>query len=163
MYSPRQYDFETVKPGGYASLMDLYENNYLRLKKLLPEPEAFTGEAVSVRDGCLDLHVVLLESSRYTSTYRLTYYFASGTGDAPVAEPDLTLRVYHDAALVEVLGGRLQHGRLRLKSLPGEALRLKWKLNRFLYRWLGYCLHLGHQFQPASARLRISAEQDASR
>lgn len=152
MYSPRQYAFEAVKPGGYASLMDLYENNYLRLKKLLPELSVFNGEAISSIEGCLDLHVTLLESSRYTSSYRLTYYFSGTDTQAPVAEPNLTLRVYHDAALVEVLAGNLQHGRLQLKQLPGDALRLKWKLNRFLYRWLGYCLHLGHHFPSVPAQ-----------
>ena len=149
MYSPRQYAFETVTPGGYASLMDLYENNYLRLKTLLPGLDAFTGEAVSHINGCLDLHVALLDSSRYTSSYRLTYYFAGDNPYSPVAEPDLTLRVYHDAALVEVLAGHLQHGRVHLNHLPADSLRLKWKMNRFLYRWLGYCLHLGHRFSSA--------------
>ncbi len=147
MYSPRQYAFEAVKPGGYASLMDLYENNYLRLRKLHPELMAFNGEAVSQREGCLDLHIELLERSRYTSTCRLTYYFAAEATAERVAEPDLCLCVYHDAAMVEVLAGHLKHGRERLNHVPGESLRVKWKLNRFLFRWLGYCLHLGHDFQ----------------
>ena len=56
MYSPRQYAFETVTPGGYASLMDLYENNYLRLKTLLPELNAFAGEAVSHKNPILELY-----------------------------------------------------------------------------------------------------------
>jgi len=155
MYSPRQYAFETVQPGGYASLMDLYENNYLRLKKLLPDLVAFAGEAVSHIDGCLDLHVALLDSSRYTSSYRLTYFFPGESAGSRVAEPDLTLRVYHDAALVEVLAGHLQHGRVRLNHLPADSLRLKWKMNRFLYRWLGYCLYLGHQFQRADAETEL--------
>jgi uncharacterized protein len=157
MYSPRQYAFETVTPGGYASLMDLYENNYLRLKKLLPELDDFAGEAVSHIDGCLDLHIALLESSRYTSSYRLTYYFADDNADTLVAEPDLTVRVYHDAGLVEVLAGHLQHGRVRHNHLPADSLRLKWKMNRFLYRWLGYCLHLGHHF-PSADVLKSTAQ-----
>lgn len=153
MYSPRQYAFEAVRPGGYASLMDLYENNYLRLRKLLPELATFEGEAVSQRPGCLDLHVALLERSRYTSTIRLTYYFASESAGGRVAEPDLCLRVYHDAGMVEVLAGHLKHGRERLNHVPGESLRVKWKLNRFLFRWLGYCLYLGHNFEFAEAGL----------
>jgi hypothetical protein len=156
MYSPRQYAFESVQPGGYASLMDLYENNYLRLKKLLPQLESFAGEAVSHVDGCLDLHVALLDSSRYTSSYRLTYYFPADTKNTMLAEPDLTLRVYHDAALVEVLAGHLQHGRVRLNHLPADSLRLKWKMNRFLYRWLGYCLYLGHHFQTVAADTELA-------
>ena len=144
MYSPRRYAFEEVRPGEFASLMDLYENNYLRLKKLLPQLDSFSGEAVSHIDGCLDLHVTLLERSRYTSTYHLSYYFPGAGVNTLVAEPDLTIRVYHDADMVEVLAGHLRHGRVRLNHLPGHSLRVKWKLNRFLYRWLGFCLHLGH-------------------
>ena len=147
MYSARRYAFESVRPGEYASLMDLYENNFLRLKKLIPALDSFSGEAVSRVHGCLDLHVSLQDRSRYTSTFHLTYYFPGATATALVAEPDLTIRVYHDAGSVEVLAGHLRHGRVRLNHLPGHSLRVKWKLNRFLFRWLGYCLYLGHSVQ----------------
>lgn len=145
MYSPRRYAFEEVRPGGFASLMDLYENNYLRLKKLLPSLASFEGKRVSYVEGCLDLHITLIERSRYTSTIHLTYYFQGQVANTSLAEPDLTIRVYHDAGLVEVLAGHLKHGRVRLNHLPVHSLRVKWKLNRFLYRWLGFCLHLGHR------------------
>ncbi len=61
-------------------------------------------------------------------------------------EPALTIRVYHDANQVEVLTGHLQHGQQRFDHIPEKAIKIKWKLNRFLYKWLGYCLHLGHHF-----------------
>ncbi|MBT8128259.1 MAG: DUF1249 domain-containing protein, partial [Gammaproteobacteria bacterium] len=53
----------------------------------------------------------------------------------------------HDARLIEVLSGHLQHGRQKLDHLPADAKVEKWKLNRFLYKWLGFCLHQGHQFR----------------
>jgi len=79
----------------------------------------------------------------------MTYHFTEGS--LLYAEPDLRLRVYHDARLVEVLSGHLKHGRQKLEHLPADAKIEKWKLNRFLYKWLGFCLHQGHQFQTESA------------
>ena len=29
-----------------------------------------------------------------------------------------------------------------------ELVEQKWRMNRFLFKWLGYCLHQGHYFQP---------------
>jgi uncharacterized protein YqiB (DUF1249 family) len=146
MYSPRRYGFETVTPGGYASLMDVYENNYLRLKRLINPLEAFQGAAVSQVAGCMDLHICVVERSRYTTTLNLSYQFADSAHPHAhrVAEPDLMIRIYHDAGLVEVIAGHLRHGRVRLNHLPSQSLKVKWKLNRFLFRWLGFCLHLGH-------------------
>jgi hypothetical protein len=31
-------------------------------------------------------------------------------------------------------------------------LACKWRLNRFLYKWLGYCLRQGHKMPNPSAR-----------
>ncbi len=56
------------------------------------------------------------------------------------------MRVYHDANQAEVLTGHLRHGRIRLHDIPAQAAKTKWQMNRFLYKWLGYCLHLGHAF-----------------
>ena len=147
------YGTEEVTPGGFVSLMDLYENNYLRLRRLIPHLESLPDRAVSHREGCLSLHVAIIERSRFTTTLRLTYLFDDhGT---EVAEPDLTVRVYHDANQVEVLTGHLRHGRLRYDHIPEMAIPVKWKINRFLYKWLGYCLYLGHSFDnsPSSRKL----------
>jgi uncharacterized protein YqiB (DUF1249 family) len=79
----------------------------------------------------------------------MTYHFTEG--GRLHSEPDLKLRVYHDARLVEVLSGHLKHGRQKLEHLPADAKLEKWKLNRFLFKWLGFCLHQGHQFKSAGA------------
>ena len=144
LHSRDGYGCEEVVPRGYDSLMDLYENNFIRFKKLVPRLLQIESESVSHVPGCLDVHIVVLERSKFTTTLGMTYLFADG--EAVLAEPDLRLRVYHDASLVEVVAGHLHHGRQRLDHLPATALKLKWKLNRFLYKWLGYCLYLGHEF-----------------
>ena len=139
------YGCEDVEPRGFVSLMDLYENNFLRFKKLVPDLDVLEQDAYSRINGCMGLHISVLDRSRYTTTLRMTYHFVEGS--RLYAEPDLRIRVYHDARLVEVLSGHLKHGRQRLDHLPADAKVEKWKLNRFLYKWLGFCLHQGHQFQ----------------
>jgi len=138
------YGCEDVDPRGFVSLMDLYENNYLRLRRLIPDLSKLPDNSVSVLDGCLSLHMTILERTKFTTTLSLTYYFEES--EQTLAEPALTIRVYHDANQVEVLTGHLQHGRQRYDHIPAKAKKIKWKFNRFLYKWLGYCLHLGHSF-----------------
>jgi len=129
--------------------MDLHENNYLRFRRLVADLDAISDHAISVVPGCMDLHLQIVERSKFTTTIRMTYYFFEN--QQLIAEPDLKLRIYHDACLVEVLAGHLKHGRQRLDHLPATAIKFKWRLNRFLYKWLGYCLYLGHEFSAETA------------
>jgi uncharacterized protein YqiB (DUF1249 family) len=151
MYHSKQtavagYGCEDVDPRGFVSLMDLYENNFMRLRRLIPHLDKLPDNAVSSIPGCLTLHLKILERTKFTTTVFLTYYFDDEA--KTVAEPALTLRIYHDASQVEVLTGHLKHGRLQYDHIPEKAISIKWKLNRFLYKWLGYCLYLGHSFKP---------------
>lgn len=147
------YGCEDVDPRGFVSLMDLYENNYLRLRRLIPELDSLSENTVSRIPGCLALHLTILERTKFTTTVFLTYYFAEQ--DKTVAEPALTLRIYHDANQVEVLTGHLKHGRQQYDHIPEKAIKIKWKLNRFLYKWLGYCLYLGHAFNPSQKKSAV--------
>ncbi len=155
MINPKQsvlagYGCEHVEPRGFVSLMDLYENNYLRIKRLIPDLNNLPENSISQRLGCLSLHLHIIERSKFTTTIFLSYYFEEEGG--MVAEPDLTLRIYHDAHQVEVLTGHLRHGRLRYDHIPEKAIKIKWQLNRFLYKWLGYCLYLGHSFSDVEVK-----------
>jgi uncharacterized protein YqiB (DUF1249 family) len=142
------YGCEDVDPRGFVSLMDLYENNFIRLRKLIPDLTNLPVNSISRLPGCLSLHMTILERSKFTTTISLTYYFEEG--EQAIAEPALTVRIYHDASIVEVLTGHLKHGRQRYDHIPAKAKIIKWKLNRFLYKWLGYSLYLGHSFSPVS-------------
>ena len=152
LYSHNGYGCEEVIPGGFVSLMDLYENNYMRFKKLVTGLDTIDKEALSQVTGCLDLHLRIIERSRYTTTVMMTYHFPE-RGEK-IAEPALKLRIYHDAALIEVISGHLKHGRQRIDHLPAAALKSKYRLNRFLYKWLGYCLHVGHVIKPVESNVR---------
>lgn len=143
LYSDNGYGCEEVAAKGFVSLMDLHENNYIRFRKLVGSLGELGSSKVSRVEGCLDLHMDVLERGEYTSTVCLTYRFTESGSFA--AEPNLVLRIYHDAGLVEVIAGHLQHGRQQHDNLPAESALMKWKLNRFLYKWLGFCLYLGHK------------------
>ena len=127
----------------FAGLMELYEQNYLRLRNLAPDL-AVADEMVSSVPGHEDLFLSVSERCPYTTMLRLTYQFEDEEGKA-LFEPDLHLRVYHDARVVEVMH---YHSRTRGPLYIADLIDKKWMMNRFLYKWLGYCQYQGHYFQP---------------
>ncbi len=136
-----------VLPGTFAGLMDLYERNYIGIRRLIPlMPPAMTCQVSSIPGG-LSLYLEVLERFRYTTELVLTYHFAREGG--VVAEPDLRIRVYHDARLAEVMAAQLRHRpefQLGEETARQTQLSARCHVNRFLYKWLNYCLHQGHRF-----------------
>ncbi len=139
------------QPGTFAALMDLYEHNYIGMRRLLPVmPTARVG-FVSRVSGGLDLHLQFVERCRYTSELILTYQFGQDDG-AIIAEPNLRIRVYHDARQAEVMDAHPRHHStcatdiLAHHWVKDAPLFTRWRINRFLYKWLGYCLRQGHRF-----------------
>jgi len=147
-----QYGCEDVLPVDFVSLMDMYEDNFIKLRKLIPDLQLIKESAISTSPERLNLHLKIVERSKYTTTLRLSYCFTD-KGESRL-EPNLKIRIYHDAGLAEVMSGKLHHGRLVLDHLPADALKQKWQLNRFLSKWLKYCLRQNHGFyvnpEPAS-------------
>lgn len=127
-------------------LVELCEDNYSLLQRLVPDLRAMRGTRIAQLRGHADLHLEVLEHSRYTRLIHLTYYFESGAALRP--EPDAVLRVYHDSAQLEVVELRQADSVLStmpLYEVPG--LSNKWQLNWFVSKWLGYCVALGYRFQ----------------
>jgi uncharacterized protein len=134
-----------LRPRSFAALMDLYEVNYIRLRRLCPDLADAQGERVSRAPGAMDLHMTVVEQTPYTTTVRLTYLF--GDPDRHRPSPDVLVRMYHDARQVEVLQRHCRplDADISVEDVPRwRALECKWGLNRFLYKWLGYCLRQGH-------------------
>lgn len=123
--------------------MELYENNYILARLLIPQlRDVGPGVYLSKAPGCLDLELSQIEHQRYTTTFKLTYRFTT-PGRAP-REPDLAIRLYHDARTCEVVSGLLSSKRTsprRVRQLDESR-----RLNRFLCKWLRYCLYQGHSF-----------------
>jgi len=149
---------KVVHPGVRArdlpALMELYELNYIQLRQLVPDLDAVQDHSTSVAKGTLDLQLTVRERCRYTSTLHLTYQFADNSDSLPA--PDVVVRMYHDAQMAEVISrggwpGRRDPEYDRFRNQ--YSIEIKWQANRFLHKWLGYCLRHGHAFSPARERL----------
>jgi hypothetical protein len=135
------------RPRSFVSLMTLYESNFIRLGWLARDLKRLPGHAVSRVSGDCDLHLKVTERSRYTTSIMLTYWFEE-VGQA-VAEPNLELRIYHDARLLEACGGiecRRHRDLAQLRASCGLELDQRWMRNQMLNKWLEYCAERGHRF-----------------
>lgn len=149
------------RPRSFAGLMEIYESNYIQLRRLCPDLHALRDEAVSRVAGAMDLHLRLIERSRYTTTVLLTYAFEDADGDERL-NPNLIVRIYHDALQAEVLSRSCRlEGEVGVDHLPPEgALKCKWRLNRFLFKWLTYCHRQGHCFTIQAHEESLASSQD---
>jgi len=134
-----------LKRRSFAGLMDLYEINYRLLQRLAPALDEIPERAVSRVPGSPDLYLAIEERCRFTTMLHLTYYFTDADGER-VADPDLQIRLYHDARQAEAVACRPHPA-----SGPRSPLSCKWDSNLFLEKWLHYALGLGHRFDRASA------------
>ncbi len=135
------------RPHNLGTLISLYENNFIQLQRLIPDLEQLEGTLISSVHGAHNLYLSIGQRSPYTTLISLSYRFSSSTQIAE--EPNAHIRIYHDARTVELLG----HSRKKLAARPVRGpyqrmpeLHRRWCLNRFLYKWLGYCQHQGHLF-----------------
>jgi uncharacterized protein len=126
--------------------MALYEDNWRLLQVLAPRLASLRGAHDSRASGDCALRLAILESTRYTTTLRLTYLFEDDEG--PVADPDFTLRVYRDARQVEALACIHSHRHEVLRRFSRETFELdrRWQRNVVLNKWLSYLLERGHLF-----------------
>ncbi|HSC68511.1 MAG TPA: DUF1249 domain-containing protein [Cellvibrio sp.] len=130
------------------------ETNYVRLTKLFAnnpqvKPADLKNEFrfMVARGQQQWMHLLqVTERSPYTTTLELSRTSMGETSNW-LAMPKLTLRMYHDARLAEVLAWE-GHKRLRPRyEYPNQAMYQideKHQLNRFLGEWLKVCLEHGH-------------------
>jgi uncharacterized protein YqiB (DUF1249 family) len=132
---------------GFGELMQLYEDNYVRFRHLVRGMEQIEGESRSMRFGDVDLHIQILQRSRYTTTVQLTYLFK--IDHQITRSPDLKIRIYHDAHQAEVMSccrNDPQTFHWLEKSACQSTMQWRWRMNRFFHKWLNYCLKTGHGF-----------------
>jgi len=123
------------------------EANYLRLNKLLLHLQGDECRFMTSRGSQQWLHLLrITERSPYTTTLQLSQVSLQEQPNW-LAMPKLTLRLYKDAKLVEVLAWE-GHKRLRPRyDYPNQAMYQrdeKHQLNQFLGEWLRLCLEEGH-------------------
>jgi len=127
--------------------MTLYESNFIRLISLLPNFKDMPAEQVSRAANDLPLFLSVLDKGPYTTTLHMTYLFQEGEDSVP--DPDLTVRIYHDARMVETMQCSTFHRHRVLEpytTKPGRALHQRWQRNMMLNKWLEYCVDVGHRF-----------------
>lgn len=126
-----------------SSLIELHESNYHRLLRLIPDLRHIEGSVVSRVAGALDLCLTVHKQQRYTTTLTLTYRFGDGF------QPNAGIVVYHDVHAAELLSFNPRRRRSRSREWSRGRmpdLHRKWRTNRFLQKWLGFCHRQGHLF-----------------
>jgi uncharacterized protein len=134
-----------VKPRSFVGLMLLYESNFLRLKHLIPELDRLDGHYKSRVAGDCDLHLEILDRSKYTITLSLSYFF--NDNGVRIADPDMKIRAYLDGHLAEVMSLGADHRHAEIRRLTSEHRRelgTRWRRNIVLNKWLEYLMHQGH-------------------
>jgi uncharacterized protein YqiB (DUF1249 family) len=128
-----------ARPRGFVALMGLYESNYLRLATLAGDLQALAASRVSSVAGDCTLVLNVLGRARYTSELLLSYLLPSPAAAAVLERvPDLRLRVYHDARLLEACGAEATGAERELDR--------RWTRNMMVNKWLEYCAERGHSF-----------------
>ena len=142
----------------FGELMSLYEDNYIRFKQLVSQLDEIEGESRSIRFNDVTLHLQVLQRTRYTTTVLLTYLFQTDEGQV-TRTPDMTIRVYHDARQAEVLSccHNDPHTFHWLeKNACQSTMQWRWRMNRFLHKWLNYCLKFGHGFPQEKSGIALN-------
>ncbi len=123
--------------------------NYLRLCKLMPELADNQSWRYQIPNGTLE--VAVLDRSRYTTEVCLQAS-ASVSSDKDkhwLTPPPITVRLYHDARMAEVVavngqgpvGGDGLNFRYPNPAMHNEDERQQ--VNRYLSEWLAHCLANG--------------------
>lgn len=141
------------RPRSFVALMDMYEANYIRLRLFCGDIRALPDQSISTIPGGVPVQLTVLERASHTTQIMLTYLFADES-----RRPDLKLQVYHDSRQVDVISRNCKMlGRdIRLwESQFDSMLVCRWRLNRFLHKWLSYLEFQGHSFNPKITNKRI--------
>ena len=132
------------RPRSFIDLMDIYEHNYIRLRLFCGDIRQLPDETISKVEGGVSVQLTVLERARHTTTLMLTYLFDDGD-----KRPDLKIQIYHDSHQADVISRncRLAGRDIRLwEQQIDNVLLCRWRLNRFLYKWLKHLDYQGHSF-----------------
>jgi len=140
-----------TRPGSFGGLMALYESNFIKLTHLAGEPVQLERIYWSRPPDDCDLRLTIDGRTKYTRLLHLTYVFQESTGVR--VEPDMSLRVYLDARMVEVTGWAECQRHVILRNLArhfDRELDRRWTCNMVLSKWFDYLLDRGHSLKPVA-------------
>ena len=121
--------------------MRIYERNFDRLLRLVPELASLPCSVVSLGPVGRRLEVEIVERHKFTTVIRVSQKMPIAFG--PAASTAMTVRVYHDARVAEVLTYQ-HHRRFQPKydypNVEMLQVREKRRVNEFLGEWLDSCI-----------------------
>ena len=121
--------------------MSIYERNFDRLLRLMPELASLPHSVVSLGSAGRRLEVEIVERHKFTTVIRVSQKMPIPFG--PAANTAMTVRVYHDARVAEVLTYQ-HHRRFQPKydypNVEMLQVREKRRVNEFLGEWLDSCI-----------------------
>ncbi|MCL6272175.1 DUF1249 domain-containing protein [Sansalvadorimonas sp. 2012CJ34-2] len=129
-----------------AGLQAVCDANYLRLMKVAPTGAAGTSSRIHIEfqghEASATLKIV--EQTRYTTllTLSLTTPLHSW-----LSLPELTVRLYHDVKMAEVIGAsghRYLNARYEYPNAHMHQPDEKYQLNTLLAEWLDHCMVTGY-------------------
>jgi uncharacterized protein YqiB (DUF1249 family) len=133
------------RPHSFIDLMDMYEHNYIRLRLFCGDIRNLADETISTIVDGVPVSLTVTERASHTTTLMLTYLFEDGD-----RRPDLKIQVYHDSRQADVISRncRITGRDIRLwEEQVDSVLLCRWRLNRFLYKWLRHLEYQGHDFK----------------
>ncbi len=141
--------------GPLSYLLNLYEENFVLLTKLLGSVRNYSGAHLSHVPMKPPLWLEIIEQQPYTSILRITHSFNSAR--AIVLDPNAYVRVYHDTKQAETThcfrGAELKKLYSLEAPLP-EVNEKRVQMTMFFNKWLHYLLETGHSpssFAPVDA------------
>jgi len=138
----------TPRPQSYAGLMEMYEANYMRIRLLCGDVRRLSGEYYSTLDQHIPVSLRVIEQTRHTTILCLNYEFDQTDEQASHRRPELIVKIYHDARQAEVASHkcRLSSQQRSWEKQVDSVLLCRWRMNRFLYKWIAFLRHQGHSF-----------------
>jgi len=127
--------------------------NYQKLLRLIPDLLNYRDTATGLAEGSSTLHLEVLERSPYTLTILLSHSFKKNLEE--FLEPAVTIRLYLDLRLAEVISDHARAAVAKVYKDPGlslEIMNYKWRLNYFLQKWLDHCLNKNYRFRTETLR-----------
>lgn len=148
MFDYLKNQFIDIEPRTFASLMELYEDSYIKIRRLIPNIEGIDVGLKSLVQGSVPLLLKVIERHKFTTSIFLTHRFENG--DESYDTPGIVVNIYHDARMAEVsIDDVIEKFGIELNCRQRTDLKLekRWELNKFLNKWVRYCLQEGHKFE----------------
>ncbi len=144
--------------GPLSYLLNLYEENFVLLTKLLGSVRNYSGAHLSHVPSKPPLWLEIIEQQPYTSIFRITHSFNAPHRDhVMVLDPNAYVRVYHDTKQAEITHCFAGADLKKLYSLDAplhEVNQKRAQMTAFFNKWLRYLLDTGHSpssFAPVDA------------